>query len=262
MKIDMELQGKKIIVTGSARGMGAATVRAYVQAGADVVGMDVNDDDGAKVADEASGTGPGRASYLHVDIAERDSVERAFGAAVDQLGALHVLAHPAAIQSSSSASHVSDEDWDLMFAVNVRGTMVTNQIAARYIKEAGGGSIINFGSISGQRPEPSAVAYSAAKGAVHSWTRSAADAWGKDKIRVNAILPAMATPMYVEAMAQANEDQLEASYWMNRRSIALGGEYGDPDGDLGPVMVFFASDASRFITGQLIPVDGGQTNVR
>ena len=79
---------------------------------------------------------------------------------------------------------------------------------------------------------------------------------------MNAILPAMATPMYREAMARADEAALEASYWMNRRTIALGEEYGDPDTDLGPVMVFFASDASKFITGQLIPVDGGQASVR
>jgi 3-oxoacyl-[acyl-carrier protein] reductase len=72
----------------------------------------------------------------------------------------------------------------------------------------------------------------------------------------------MATPMYREANQRYSEKQLEIAYWRNRHSIALGQEYGDPDEDLGPVMVFFASDASRFITGQMIPVDGGQTNVR
>ncbi|MGE0668383.1 MAG: SDR family NAD(P)-dependent oxidoreductase [Sphingomonadales bacterium] len=258
----MELKGRKIVVTGSARGMGAATVRAYVKAGADVIGMDVLDEMGAAVAAEANAAGPGTAAYLHVDIADRASVEDAFAEAVNRLGGLHVLAHPAAIQRSSGPGDVSVEDWDLMFAVNVRGTMLANQVARRYIREAGGGSIINFGSISGLRPEPGAAAYSAAKGAVHSWTRTAAAAWGADNIRVNAVLPAMATPMYNEAMARATEEQKQASYWINHASIAMGQKYGDPDEDLGPVMVFLASDASRFITGQLIPVDGGQTNVR
>lgn len=258
----MDLNGKRIIVTGSARGMGAATLSAYVRAGAAVIGMDINDTDGMLVASAAHGTGPGSAEYLSVDIAERASVEAAFAEAVRRLGGLDVLAHPAAIQRSDDAGDVSDEEWDLMFAVNVRGTMLTNQVAHRYIRECGGGSIINFGSISGQRPEPVAASYSAAKGAVHSWTRTAAAAWGKYNIRVNAILPAMATPMYREAMERASEAERVESYWRNRSTIVLGGEYGDPDTDLGPVMVFLASDASRFITGQLLPVDGGQTSVR
>ena len=177
------------------------------------------------------------------------------------MGGLDVLAHPAAIHRSSNASDVSVEDWDLMFAINVRGTMLTNQVAARYMKESGGGSILNFGSISGQRPEIVAAAYSAAKGAVHSWTRTAAGTWGNDKIRVNAILPAMATPMYIEGTSNLTEEEEAASFWQNHQSIAMGQKYGDPDEDLGPVMVFLASDGSRFITGQMIPVDGGQTNV-
>lgn len=257
----MELKGKRIIVTGSARGMGAATVRAYVQAGADVIGMDVADEAGAAVSLEANDKGPGTAGYIHVDIADKDSVEKAFAEAAERLGGLDVLAHPAAIQRASDAGDVSVEDWDLMFAVNVRGTMLTNQVARRYIKEAGGGSIINFGSISGQRPEPTASAYSASKGAVHAWTRTAAGTWGADKVRVNAILPAMATPMYLEARARSTDEENTASFWRNLNSIALGQEYGDPDLDLGPVMVFMASDASHFITGQMIPVDGGQTFV-
>lgn len=257
----MELQGKRIIVTGSARGMGAATLRAYVQAGADVIGMDVSGEAGAAVAAEATAKGPGTAGYVHVDVADKQSVGTAFAAAAERLGGLDVLAHPAAIQRSSDAGDVSVEDWDLMFAVNVRGTMLTNQAAHGYMKAAGGGSIINFGSISGQRPEPSAAAYSAAKGAVHSWTRTAAGTWGADNIRVNAMLPAMATPMYEEALARPVDERV-ADYQVQTATIAMGGKYGDPDRDLGPVMVFFASDASWFITGQLIAVDGGQTNVR
>lgn len=258
----MELKDKRIIVTGCARGMGEATLLNYVRAGAHVVGMDVSDDAGMALVSRANSEGPGKASYLHADIADTDSVTKAFNDAVAELGGLDALAHPAAIQRSSDASDVTVDDWDLMFAVNVRGTMLTNQAAHGHMKTSGGGSIINFGSISGLRPEPSAAAYSASKGAVHSWTRTAAGTWGADNIRVNAILPAMATPMYLEAMERADEAATEAAYWMNRRTIAMGEEYGDPDKDLGPVMVFFASDASRFITGQLIPVDGGQTSVR
>ena len=256
------LEGKRIIVTGAARGMGAATLAAFVAAGAKVVGMDIKDDLGKRTVEEAARSGSGSASYMHADVSDKASVESAFGAAAEHMGGLDVLAHPAAIQASSDPGEVSVEHWDHMFAVNVRGTMLTNQIAYPFIKAAGGGSIINFGSISGQRPEPGAAAYSAAKGAVHSWTRTAAGAWGNEGIRVNAILPAMATPMYHDAMSALTEEETNAAYWMNHRSIALGQKYGDPMKDLGPVMVFFASEASRFITGQLIPVDGGQTSTR
>ena len=259
----MELEGKRIIITGAARGMGAATVRAYVRAGATVTAMDIDDELGQEVVDKANTDGPGHAMYRHVDVADRKSVESAFDAAVTEMGGLDVLAHPAAIQRSELAEDVSSEDWDRMFAINVRGTMLTNQAAFKAMKAGGnGGSIINFGSISGLRPEPSAAAYSASKGAVHSWTRTAAATWGTAGVRVNAILPAIATPMYEEALARLTPEQAEAHRWQNEESIAMGKKYGDPDRDLAPVMVFFASDASRFITGQLIPVDGGQTNVR
>ena len=258
----MQLEGKRIIVTGAARGMGAATVRSYVSAGGLVVAMDLTDDSGRQLVEAANASGPGQAEYLHVDVADKDSVTDAFSEAVKKLGGLDALAHPAAIQRSSDAGDVTVSDWDLMFAVNVRGTMLTNQAAYHHMKGSGGGSIINFGSISGLRSEVSAVAYSASKGAVHSFTRTAAGTWGKDKVRVNAVLPAIATPMYEEALARLDESGNTAHYWQNLNSIALGGEYGDPDRDLGPVMVFLASDASRFISGQLIPVDGGQASVR
>ena len=257
------LENKRIIVTGCGRGMGEATVLAYVAAGAKVVGMDINQELGAGVITQANANASDRAHFVPVDVANEQNVAEAFQKAVELLGGgLDVLAHPAAIQAASDPSEVSAETWDQMFAVNVRGTMLTNQAAHRHMKLTGGGSIINFGSISGQRAEPHAVAYSASKGAVHSWTRSAAGAWGADKIRVNAILPAMVTPMYWAARKHMTDDQNTTSYWNNHHPIALGKAYGDPLTDLGPVMIFFASDASHFITGQLIPVDGGQTNTR
>ncbi|MGA9524804.1 MAG: SDR family oxidoreductase [Myxococcaceae bacterium] len=259
----MDLQGKSIIVTGAARGMGAATVRTYVRAGATVTAMDLTDELGQQVVAAANAEGPGRATYRHIDVANRGSVDSTFAAAVAELGGLDVLAHPAAIQRGGTAADVTSEDWDLMFAVNVRGTLLTNQAAFKAMRAGGkGGSIINFGSISGLRPEPVAPAYSASKGAVHSWTRTAAAAWGPDQVRVNAILPAIATPMYEDAISRMTPEQALAHRWQNEESIAMGKKYGDPDRDLGPVMVFFASDGSRFITGQLIPVDGGQASVR
>ena len=256
----MDLKGKRIIVTGCASGMGAATVRSYVKAGAQVVGMDISDEAGNAVC--ANSEGQGVATFFPVDVADYEWVEKAFSQATELIGGLDVLAHPAAIHAVSDAGSVNVDDWDRIFAVNVRGTMITNQVAYKHLKVAGGGAIINFGSISGQRSEPTAASYSATKGAVHAWTRTAAGTWGVDNVRVNAVLPAIKTPMFEAAREGLSKDQLTEKYWLNLHNIALGRDYGDPDLDLGPVMVFLASDSSRFITGQLIPVDGGQGNVR
>ena len=114
--------------------MGAATVRAYVKAGATVYAMDIANDAGAQMTENANKLGPGTAHYMPVDVAERESVERAFATAYQQMGGLDVLAHPAAIQRSSDASTVTEQEWDDMFTVNVRGTMTTNQIAAKHMQ--------------------------------------------------------------------------------------------------------------------------------
>lgn len=257
----MELTEKKIVVTGCAGGIGSATVRAYVSAGGQVIGMDLFDEAGRSVCADASATGPGNAQFVAIDIANPHRVEAAFEEADQLLGGLDALAHTAAIHGSFYPGDDSIDDWDRVFTVNTRGTMLVNQAAHRRLKPSGGGSIINFGSISARRPEPTSAAYSASKGAVHSWTYTAAGAWGVDNVRVNAVLPAIKTPMHTAAWEKATEQERVEKHWRNMHSISLGQDYGDPDRDLGPVMVFLASDASRFITGQLIPVDGGQGNV-
>ena len=127
-----------------------------MEAGADVIGMDIDDETGNSVCSEAEGSGS--AHYMHADVSDLESIQTAFGEAVGVLGGLDVLANPAGIHRSAVTGEITVEDWDLVFAVNVR-TMITNQ-AHPYLKESGGGSIINFGSISGQRAEAKA-AYSA-----------------------------------------------------------------------------------------------------
>lgn len=258
----MQLEGKRMIVTGGSRGMGAATVRSYVKEGAIVASLDILDDLGKEVVEEANKQGPGKATYYHCDLGNRSEIETTFKKITEELGGLDVLANVAAVQRSVPAAEISDEDYDFLMNINVRGTMVTNQEAYKRMREQGKGVIINYGSISGLRKEPGATLYSAAKGAVMSWSRSIAAEWGPEGIRVNAVLPAIDTPMYRDARSRLTPEQLEEMDKANQAEIPLGGEYGDPDEELGPVMVFLASDASKFITGQLLPVDGGQATVR
>lgn len=260
--MQLDLEGKRIIVTGGASGMAAASVRTYVKEGAIVTSLDVNDEEGRRVAEEATKQGPGKAVYYHCDISNRDEVQSVFNKAINQMGGLDVLANVAAVQRSVPAAEITDKDFDFLMNINIRGTMITNQEAYKAMRDQDKGVIINYGSISGIRKEAGATLYSASKGAVMSWTRSVAAEWGPDGIRVNAVLPAIHTPMYEDARSRLTPEQLEAMEAENKREIPLGGKYGDPDEDLGPVMVFLASDASKFITGQLLPVDGGQATVR
>jgi NAD(P)-dependent dehydrogenase (short-subunit alcohol dehydrogenase family) len=145
--------------------------------------------------------------------------------------------------------------------VNVKGTRNTNQAAFRYMKESGG-KIINFGSRSGIVGVPQQAAYSAAKAAVHTWTRAVAQEWARYGITVNAIAPAMWTGMYDAYRARVSPEELAAHDEHLRAQIPIGGKLGNPQQDLAPILVFLASDGADFMTGQTFPIDGGWLMLR
>ncbi|MBT9475166.1 SDR family NAD(P)-dependent oxidoreductase [Polaromonas sp.] len=252
----MNVLNKRVIVTGSSSGIGASALKALTAAGAKVVGMDLNDEAGHSIAATASEAGPGQAHYLRCDVSQRQEVEAAFGAAVRQLGGLDVLVNIAGVERKSPAESISQEDWDLMFDVNARGTLNTNQAAFTHLRERGG-QIINFASAAGVMGVPGLAHYSASKAAVLGWTRTAAKEWGKYGITVNAVAPAMWTPMYEKFRERLDGVQLKAHDDMMAGLIPLGGRLGDPDHDMAPVLLFLVSDAAHFITGQTLAVDGG-----
>ena len=129
----MRLKDKTIILTGGSSGIGAAVVRKYVHEGAKVVSVDINDEAGQKVVDEANQDGPGEAKYMHLDISNSAEVTKVFAEAVEWLGSLDVLAHVAGVEGGAKAEDVTDEDMDFIFGVNVRGMVYTNQQAFRYM---------------------------------------------------------------------------------------------------------------------------------
>jgi NAD(P)-dependent dehydrogenase (short-subunit alcohol dehydrogenase family) len=257
----MRLVGKRIIVTGSAQGIGQAAVAAYVAEGAQVYALDMNEAPGASSVEAANRKGPGNAQFLRVDVSDRAAVDAAFAAAVRDLGGLDVLAHIAGVHRHAPTHDVPDALLSWLFAVNVNGTIYTNGAAYRFMKESGG-AIINFGSESGLTAEINNAVYGASKAAVHTWTRSVAREWGPRGIRVNAVLPYVVTPMYANFRAALSPEELAAHDRATAEQIPLGGKFGDPAVDLAPVLVFLASEDSRFITGQLLPVDGGLISVR
>jgi NAD(P)-dependent dehydrogenase (short-subunit alcohol dehydrogenase family) len=255
----MLLQGRKIIVTGGAQGIGASAVRAFVAAGAEVFALDVDESQGWQVVKAAS-AGPGKATFLKCDVSVRSEIDAAFDTAVDAMGGLDVLAHIAGVHRHAATHDVPDDTLEWLMAVNVNGTIFTNGAAYRHMPK--GGAIINFGSESGLTAEVNNAVYGASKGAVHTWTRSVAREWGRRGIRVNAVLPYIVTPMYERFRVALSPEELRAHDLATAEQIPLGGRFGDADTDLAPVLLFLASDASRFITGQLIPVDGGLISVR
>jgi NAD(P)-dependent dehydrogenase (short-subunit alcohol dehydrogenase family) len=248
----MLLENKRIIVTGGASGIGAATVRAYVREGARVVSLDVNDADGARIAAEI-GTG---ATFLHCDVADRRQVFAVFERAVAALGGLDAMANVAGVERRTPAEDIADDEWNLVFDVNVKGTLYTNQAAFQHLRQ-GGGRIINFGSGAGIRGQAGSAHYSASKGAVMAWTRTVAQEWAKYGITVNSVVPAIWTPMYDAWRARMSDQERMIHDMAMQHVVPLGGKLGDPDQDAGPVMVFLASDLSHFMTGQCFAVDGG-----
>jgi len=246
----MLLEGKRIIVTGGASGIGAGTVRGYVREGARVVSVDVNDADGERGAAAAG------AEYMHCDVGDRRQVFEVFDRAVARLGGLDVMANVAGVERRTPAEDIADDEWDLIFNVNVKGTLYTNQAAFRHMRPDGG-RIINFGSGAGIRGQAGSAHYSASKGAVMSWTRTVAQEWAKHRITVNSVVPAIWTPMYDAYRSRMSDQDRMIHDMAMQHVIPLGGKLGDPDTDAAPVMIFLASELSHFMTGQCFAVDGG-----
>ncbi|KMY44352.1 hypothetical protein AC622_08905 [Bacillus sp. FJAT-27916] len=260
----MQLEGKRIIVTGGASGIGAGTVRAYVREGAIVAALDINDEAGNKVVSEANAQGPGRAVYYHCNISKPEEVFAVFELAGKEMGGLDVLAHVAGIESLKKAEEYEPQDMDLVWGININGTIYANQAACKIMKEQDGeGAIINFASDVALAGQPNGALYAASKGAVLSWTRTIAYEWAiRYNIRCNCVNPTMKTPMYQEYLDNLEEGERAKFLAAERMKVPMRGEMGDVDRDMAPVMVFLASDASGYINGQIIPVNGGRNMLR
>jgi NAD(P)-dependent dehydrogenase (short-subunit alcohol dehydrogenase family) len=250
------LNGKKFIVTGGSYGIGSNVVKGLVAQGARVASLARSVELGEKGADELTAMGPGRAKFFRCDISDRSQVKQAFAAAVDYLEGLDGLVNVAGVEAQSTPEEESDDQWDWTMGINAKGTFITNQEAFPFLKEKGGG-IINFGSGAGLVGMPDAPAYAASKGAVVAWSRSIAAAWGRHAITVNVVCPAIVSPMYRHFRETCDPDLLRIHDEAMARSILIGGQLGDADRDLVPMVLFLLDDGGRFVTGQTINVDGG-----
>ncbi|TQC47805.1 SDR family oxidoreductase [Rhodococcus sp. WS4] len=249
-----DLDGRRIVITGAASGVGAGLVAGLTERGARVVGFDLDAEAGQANADK-HGTG-----FAACDISDPESVATAFQEADRVLGGLDCFINAAGVAPAEAAASTPLELWELCHRVNATGTFLTNLKAFERLKD-NGGRIINFASAAGMAAYPSKAAYAASKGSVLAWVRTIAVEWAPFGITVNAIGPLMWTSMYDKTRAGIAPENLPA-HDAQIKSIIPMGRMGQVESDLVPVLAFLAGEGSGFITGQTIMIDGGQTQVR
>jgi 3-oxoacyl-[acyl-carrier protein] reductase len=247
------LEGRRVLVTGGATGIGAAAVEVFTREGAQVAAVYHQSPPPDRLADAAR--------WWRCDMRVNTEVRSMVADVADVLGGLDVLLHAAGLWRPSTPESLSEEELDFLISTNLKATVFANQAAFEQMKHRGG-AIVNLGSCEGVISNPDAPHYSATKAAVHSWTRAAARGWGRYGITVNALAPAVETPGSERVREHLGEDGAAIMEEQIRSVMPIagklgGGRLGDPVGDLGPMLVFLASEGAHFITGQVLAVDGG-----
>lgn len=238
-----ELDGKVALVTGGARGQGAAEAKLFAREGATVVITDVLDEAGEKTAGDLG------CEYLHLDVTSEDAWQAIVDDIVARHGRLDILMNNAGIFKPAQLLNTTTEMWDQTVAINQTGVFFGMRTAARAMVAAGnGGSIINTSSIAGLEGGFGATAYGATKWAVTGMTKTAAKELGKYGIRVNSIHPGAIVTDMIEDLVTGKEDKM-----ISRQPIK---RLGRPE-DIAEMALFLASDRSSYCTGQAFTVDGG-----
>jgi 2-dehydro-3-deoxy-D-gluconate 5-dehydrogenase len=247
----MSLEGNVALVTGASRGIGRSIAIGLAEAGADVV-LVARTGSGLKETAKGVESHGRRALAVEADVTNAEQVERAVEKAVAEFGRVHTLVNNAGTAVLKPFLDCASDDWKALLETNVGGLLNVTQALGRRMADAGGGSIINLGSIYGVVGAPGNSIYSLTKGGIMALTRTLAIEWARAKIRVNAICPGwIRTELTEEHMD--NPKVAEAAL----RLIPLR-RFGEPE-DIAPLAVYLASEASSYVTGQCIVVDGGQT---
>ena len=248
------LKDKVAIVTGSTSGIGIGIARLFAAEGAKVVVCGRREEKGQAVVDRIKAEG-GEASFHFMDITSTESIEKLFADTAEKYGKIDVLVNNAAnvALKDGRVDELTVEMWDAIFQSDMRGTFFTTKTVLPYMqKNENGGSIINIGSMASCGGDLSSTAYACAKAGVDMLTKSTALQYGKQNIRCNCVRPGLiVTPENEAHVPQALKDIFLSNIMVNR--------YGCPE-DIGHMCVYFASDESAYVSGQIINVDGGMNS--
>ncbi len=250
------LAGKVAIVTGAAQGIGRGIAEVFAEEGAMVAILDWNVEAGTRTAAELSAGR--RVIYVEADVSDEPSVERAVAQVASEFGALHVLVNNAAIFIFKGIE-ATVEDWQRVMAVNIMGPALMAKHAVPHIRRAGGGAIVNVGSVSSFIAQKGTLTYNATKAAIAEMTRCLALDLVEDKIRVNGLCPGAVWTAQVERMAtEMGLTREQAALQPNLGAEQMMKRIADPR-EIGYAALFLASDEASFVTGANLMVDGGWT---
>jgi 2-dehydro-3-deoxy-D-gluconate 5-dehydrogenase len=249
-----DLAGKAALVTGGNGGIGLGMARGLAAAGATLAIAGRDADKNAFAVRELEKLGA-RVFALPAELTDDSACRALVDSAAERLGRLDILINNAGINVRKAPQDYSLEEWRRVLDTNLTSAFVASQAAYPHLKRAGGGKIVNIGSMMSMFAAPYAVAYAASKGGIVQLTRGLATAWAQDQIQVNAVLPGW---IDTELTRRARE-QVEG---LHQRVLARtpAGRWGEPK-DLAGIAVFLSSSASDFITGTAIPVDGGYSSL-
>lgn len=255
----MRLAGKVAVVTGGAVGIGQATCVRFAEEGAAVVVADINVAEGTETANQINKAG-GRALFVATDVTQEESIRQMVAASVTAFGKIDILVNNAAIFVLRGIE-ATPEEWRQILDVNVIGTSLVSKHVVPEIKKAGGGAIINLGSISSFIAQPQFVTYNATKAAIATMTRCMALDLAPDNIRVNALCPGTVWTQIVERLAREKGlDRAAADKDPTWGGASMLKRVAEPR-EMANVILFLASDEASYITGAHIMADGGYTAV-
>jgi NAD(P)-dependent dehydrogenase (short-subunit alcohol dehydrogenase family) len=248
-----DLSGKKAIVTGGAAGIGRAAAVLLAEAGAVVTIVDLDEPGGEAVVCQIVKAG-GKAMFVRGDVSRAEDCRNAVQETAEAWGGVNILFNNAGIIRRATVTELSEEDWDRVMAVNVRSIFLMCKYAIPFMEQAGGGAIINNASGWGLTGGSRAAVYCASKGAVVNLTRAMAVDYGPKNIRVNCIAPGDTdTSMLRNEAKQLGEPEAVFLKDSARRPL---GRIARPE-EIASAVLYLASDAASFITGAILPVDGG-----